>query len=275
MNASTRPARSRILQQEALLLRRFPYGESSLVLHLLTPEEGRIALLAKGAYRPSSGFYAVFDLFDTLRVRWSQRKGQDLGLVTQAEVRTRRAGVAADLERYRTGLGLLELAHLTGREGHEERELFAWLGSGLELLARGATPGLLATAADLQLLRANGLAPALRACASCAAPAEERGPSARGEPSGGVPFSSALGGRLCARCAASARTRGLALESPPLNVLRIAETLMGATPAMLEHMRIETGLLGRVRAFAARFLEYHLETRLRSRRIAVPARTPR
>ncbi|NOT30247.1 MAG: hypothetical protein HOP15_07355 [Planctomycetes bacterium] len=51
-----------------------------------------------------------------------------------------------------------------------------------------------------------------------------------------------------------------------MNVLRVAESLMSATPAMLAHTRIEAGLLERVRAFVARFLEYHLETRLRSRR---------
>lgn len=273
MSAPARTVNARSFQQEVLLLRRYPYGESSLVLHVLAPEEGRVALLAKGAYRPSSGFFAVFDLFDTLRVRWSRRAGQELGLVTRAEVRTRRAGVAVDLERYRVGLGLLELAHLTGREEHEERELFAWLASGLDLLAHGATPGLLAAAADLQLLRANGLAPALRACASCAAPAEGR--ASAGATARGVPCSSALGGRLCATCAAGARARGLALESAPLNVLRVAETLMSATPAMLEHMRVEPALLGRVRAFAARFLEYHLETRLRSRRTAVLPRPTR
>ena len=43
---------------------------------------------------------------------------------------------------------------------------------------------------------------------------------------------------------------------------------MEATPLMLAHTRIEPGLLERVRAFAARFLETHLETRLRSRRAA-------
>ncbi len=259
MSASHRPPPAQRLAQPALILRRFPYGESSLVLHALTPEAGRVALLAKGAYRPSSGFFAVFDLFDTLDVRWSGRPGQELGLVTRATLVARRPAVAGDLERYRTGLALLELAHLTGREGQEERALFRWLEGGLDLLQSArAVPGLVGVAADLQLLRANGLAPALAACAICAAPPEER--------SGSVPVSAALGGRLCPRCAAAERGRARALESLPLNVLRVAESLMSATAPMLEHMRIEAGLLERVRAFVARFLEYHLETRLRSRR---------
>jgi DNA repair protein RecO (recombination protein O) len=252
--------------QPALVLRRFPFGESSLVVHVLTPEAGRLALLAKGAYRTSSAFFAVFDLFDTLEVRWSAHRGQELGLATRASVRTRRAGLSGDLARYRVALGLLELAHLTGREGHEERALFRWLEGGLDLLADGRTaPEVVAVAADLALLRANGLEPALSACASCGATRDE----ARAGP---VPFSAALGGRLCAACAAAARARGQALESLPLNLVRVAASLMAATPAMLLHTTIEPTLLVRVRGFVARFLEYHLETRLRSRRAPVASR---
>jgi DNA repair protein RecO (recombination protein O) len=240
------------------LLRRFPYGESSLVVHVLTPEAGRLALLAKGAFRPSSGFFAVFDLFDTLDLGWSARPGAELGLVTRAALRTRRATLASDLERYRVALALLELAQLTAREGHEERVLFRWLEDALGLLAAGhAEPRLVGVAADLALLRANGLSPALSACASCGSTAAE-GRS--------VAFSAALGGRQCPTCSARERARARELQSVPLNVLRVAESLMAATPAMLGRTRAEARLLEQVRVFVERFLEYHLETRLRSRR---------
>ena len=51
-------------EDNALLLRRFPYGESSLVVHALTRAHGRVALLARGAYRPKSAYCGVLDLFD-------------------------------------------------------------------------------------------------------------------------------------------------------------------------------------------------------------------
>ena len=245
-------------EQPALLLRRFPFGESSLVLHILTPEAGRVALLAKGAYRPSSGFFAAFDLFDTLRLRWSSRPGQELGLVTRAQVHARRAALAEDLERYRAGLGLLELAQATAREGHEEHILFRWLEGWLDLLQAGQVPaGLVTIAAGLGLLRQNGLAPAFLACASCGATPGTR--------TGRVPFSTARGGRLCSACAALEHARGQALESLSLNVMRVAASLMEATPAMLAHTRLESDLTQTLRGLVARFLEYHLDTRLRSR----------
>ena len=101
----------------ALLLRRFPYGESSLVLHVLTRAHGRLALLAKGAYRPSSAYYAAFDLFDTLELSFQAPKGDGLALVSGAEILVRRPDLAQDLERYRVASSALELAHLCGLEG--------------------------------------------------------------------------------------------------------------------------------------------------------------
>jgi DNA repair protein RecO (recombination protein O) len=251
----------------ALLLRRFPYGESSLILHALTPGAGRVAWLAKGAYRASSAYFAVFDLFDTLDVRWSKRRGQELGLVTRASLCTRRQGMVADLARFRAALALIELAQLTGREEQEEHELFLWLERHLDLLAGGrADPGLVLTCARLSLLRANGLAPALDDCASCGTALRARQESAA--------FSNALGGRLCRPCATLESGRGRALEHPPIGVLRVTGSLARLTPDRLEHTRLDARLELRVGSLVERFLEYHLETRPRTSSSPPPLPSP-
>ena len=252
-------------ESRALLLRRFPYGESSLVVHALTPGRGRLALLAKGAYRPTSGFFGALDLFDTLEIRWTSRGGQELGNVNAVSVVTRRRAITGDLERYRVSVAWLELANLAAREGHEETGLYRWLEGGLELLEHGASPGVVAVAQDLAFLHQVGLAPALTTCASCGErPAERR--SAR--------FSLASGGRLCERCERARRGSGT-VEDLPLNVVKVAESLLAATPAVLQHTRIEPGLLARVRVFVERFLHYHLELPLRARRARSPSLTSR
>ncbi len=242
-----------------LVLRRFAFGESSLVVHVLTPERGAVALLAKGAYRPSSGFFGVLDLFDGLELRWTERPLAELGLLTAAAIASRRPGLSADLARYRAGLSLLELATLAAREAHEERELFRWLSAGLDLLQRPTSdPGLVLLACDLAFLRNAGLAPALDVCAACGArPRGERTSCA---------FSTALGGRLCPRCSRELRARGGSHGSLPLNVLRVASSLMEATPGMLERTHLEDGLKKRLRSVLEPFLEHHLEAPLKSRR---------
>ena len=46
-----------------LVLRTRPLTETSLIVHWLTPQSGRIATVAKGARRPKSPFRGKLDLF--------------------------------------------------------------------------------------------------------------------------------------------------------------------------------------------------------------------
>ncbi|MEQ1894008.1 MAG: DNA repair protein RecO C-terminal domain-containing protein, partial [Planctomycetota bacterium] len=177
-----------------------------------------------------------------------------------ATILVRRAALAHDLERYRVASSALELAQLCAREGEAEPGLFGWLEETLDLLVAGQVPpALVGIHSDLALLAVTGLEPALLHCASCGRRAEETRE---------VPFAPAAGGRLCNACAAAARARGRALEFLPSALVRVADSLRQATPTTLAHTRLEARLAERVRAFVGRFLEYHLEARLRCRRLA-------
>jgi DNA repair protein RecO (recombination protein O) len=46
-----------------IILRTRPLTDTSLIVHWLTPELGRIATVAKGARKPKSSFYGKLDLF--------------------------------------------------------------------------------------------------------------------------------------------------------------------------------------------------------------------
>ena len=249
----------------ALVLRRFPYGESSLVVHVLTPSHGRLALLAKGAYRPRSGYCGVLDLFDTLDLRWRRQRLSDLGLLTGGAVTIRRRGITRDLGLYRAGLSVLELAGLGGREGEADRPLYELTEATLDVLAEGKTdPVVAVTAFDLRFLACMGLTPALTSCAACGRDLEERS-SRRDRTARLVPFSRGAGGRLCPRCAEEARESGRHVEERPLGTLRIARSLMEVPSASLARIRIDPRVSEEVRRFTEGFLEYHLETRPRTR----------
>jgi DNA repair protein RecO (recombination protein O) len=261
------------LSDRALVLRRFPYGESSLVVHLLTRQHGRVAALAKGAYRPRSRYCGVLDLFDTLEVEWRGGRGAGLALVAEAGIAVRRRALSRDLDRYRAALAVLELSGLGARERHEEARLFDLAERALDLLQDpGADPRVALVAFDLRFLQAMGLAPALEACAACGRAVPD--PSDAAAP---VPFSSGAGGRLCGSCAREARASGRSVAGIPLHVVREARSLMRAPARALVGVRVAPERMERVRALVQRFLDYHLETRPRSRggRPDVPPRLPR
>ena len=259
--SSPRRGRARIAEDRTLVLRRFRYGESSLVVHLLTPRYGRVAALAKGAYRPKSATFGLLDLFDTLQLSWTGGSGSGLAVVRGGDLTVRRRRISSDLERYRAGLAILELARLGAREGHEEADLFALASRSLDLLQdTEAPPALVSVSFDLAFLELAGLAPALSSCASCGHDLSDQ------EGRGGdrqVPFSAAQGGRLCDSCAAAAGP-GAGVGTRPLRTLRVARSLSSSPHTLLPRTHLDPALTREVRSLVRGFLEAHLETRLRA-----------
>ena len=246
--------------EPGLLLRRFPYGESSLIAHVLVKSGRRIHLMARGAFRPKSRYFGVLDYFDTLDLTWTTRPTSGMAELNAADVQVTRRALTRDLERYRAAHAGLELVQLAAREGGREPRLFTALEGLFEHLCDPARrPGIERVAFDLDLLAALGWAPALEVCASCgeAAPPVEPGRAA---------FSAAAGGRLCANCAARERASGVRVGTLPLEVLGGA-ALLATTPAAERALLPPPPpkLFRELGDFVDRFLEYHLETRLRVR----------
>ena len=61
-----------------LVLRTRPLTETSLIVHWLTPEFGRLATVAKGARRPKSPFRGKLDLFYLARFSFSRSRTSEL-----------------------------------------------------------------------------------------------------------------------------------------------------------------------------------------------------
>jgi len=180
------------LKTEGIVLRGIRYGEADRVLHLYTPERGRVSAIAKGVRRAKSRFGGRLEPFFRLNLVLYQGRS-DLLTVTSAETiaghpRLREHGPALD--------GAARACDAVGRmfaDGEPHRGVFNLLCNQLALLdaqpAR-ATPGN-ALAFRLKLLLAAGFAPQLAACAGC------------GEADHLVGFSGAAGGVVCSACEAS------------------------------------------------------------------------
>jgi len=242
---------------EVLVLRRIRYGESSLIVHVLSPEHGKLAILAKGAYRPRSGYCGVLDLFDTLELGWSLAPTSALATLYDGRISRRRRALSTDLGRYRAGLSMLEIAGLGAREAHAEPDLFDLLSAGVGAVqAQKAAPALVCAVFELSFLANQGLSPALEHCAACG----QRPPEQRKLAT--IPFSFALGGRLCHDCAGTSAAAAH-LEPLPAATMRVASSLQNIPFSQLERINLSAIQTERLAGFLRRFLEYHLETRPR------------
>ena len=179
------------LKTEAIVLRGIRYGEADRVLHLYTPERGRVSAIAKGVRRAKSRFGGRLEPFFRLNLVLYQGRS-DLLTVTSAETiaghpRLREHATAID--------GAARACDAVSRlfgDGEPHPGVYHLLSNQLALLDREPARATRsnALAFRLKLLLAAGFAPHLASCASC------------GEPEHLVGFSGAAGGVVCGACEA-------------------------------------------------------------------------
>jgi DNA repair protein RecO (recombination protein O) len=70
-----------------IILRTRPLTETSLIVHWLTPELGRLATVAKGARRPQSPFASKLDLFYRADFSFSRSRSSDLHILREVNLK--------------------------------------------------------------------------------------------------------------------------------------------------------------------------------------------
>lgn len=152
----------------ALILQSFPYGETSRILRLLTPELGVQSVIAKGANRPRSHFGGVLDPFTHGLATLHIRAQRDLQTLAGFDLLRTRHRLGADLVRFGGASLLAELTLRTGSEAAHP-ELFDALSGALDHLEDVPVEALEATilARAWQLVALLGFAPALDFCLAC------------------------------------------------------------------------------------------------------------
>lgn len=152
------------LQDEALLLRRIPYSDTSLICHFLTAQHGRITLMARGGRRPKSPFRASLEPLFVLEISW--RPGRT-GMGGLADIQRRRSLLEPSLSL--DGLELLAIVSRLYQEGDPHG--FEETHAALKLLGERKQYGLLV--AVWHLLDEAGWLGDLLHCWKCGKEAEQ------------------------------------------------------------------------------------------------------
>ena len=186
------------VKTEAVVLRSMRYGEADRILHLYTPNRGRVSAIAKGVRRSRSRFGGRLEPFFRLNIELHEGRGELL-TVTGAQTVDGHARLRGDGRALDAAARACDAVGRLFETSEPHPGVFNLLCRQLALLDQqaGAAEAPLASAGwaaalafRLKLLLAAGLAPQLGACASC------------GEHEHLVGFSGAAGGVVCGACEA-------------------------------------------------------------------------
>lgn len=166
------------IKDEAIVLRRLDYSETSQVLVFLTRAHGPQRLIAKGIKRGTKQKFATgIDLLERGDLVFIPSRHGSLGTLTEWRQAEPYLGLRNDLQRLYAGQYAAEVTVGMTEEADPHPELFDGLADLLERLGTGEDPLVCLVEYQMILLRAVGLRPDLNRCVLCdkPAPAERAG----------------------------------------------------------------------------------------------------
>jgi DNA repair protein RecO (recombination protein O) len=144
-----------------IILRTRPLTETSLIVHWLTPDPGRIATVAKGARRPKSPFRGKLDLFYDADFSFRRARRSELHTLREVVLRQTHSALRREvawLQQASYGAALIEQ---TTEPETPLPEIFQLMSDLLDHLPRQPPQPLTVFAFEVKLLAELGLRPRL------------------------------------------------------------------------------------------------------------------
>ncbi len=246
---ATQTVPSRLYATDAIVLSRFDLGEADRVLTLLTPELGKIKVIAKGIRRPTSRLGGTLEPFAELRLNLA--RGRTFDVVTGVAVVRAFLHLRDALEPTATAWYFAELVDRSLEERHSAEPLYLLLRRAYELLDAGMAAGRVARWYEMRLADELGVRPEVDRCVECDRVLEAH------ETFRWVP---PLGGVLCMRCPGPPVGR----TSLGLEALKLLKAYQRLDVEALASLRVPSGVEREVETAMREFLRFTLERDTRS-----------
>lgn len=229
------------------------FGEADRILTIMTPQAGKLRVIAKGARKITSRKAGHVELFT--RVKLLLARGRNFDIVSQAETIEPYRAVREDLLRSSYGHYLCELVDAFAQEGSEDSALYDLLAEGLSWLAEAHDPALAGRYFEMRLLAQTGYRPQLFRCARTGDAIAIELPNLTS-----VAFSPLEGGVLSPPVARFARDA----FSVPVAALRLLRVLQVQPFAALSDLDISPAAHAQAELVMRRYLQFVLERTMRS-----------
>lgn len=249
-----------VVHCEALLLRSVEFGESDRIVHLLTPESGRLTAMAKSARRSHRRFPGTLDVFNHLAIEGRSSPRASMAFLERARLLHPFLGLRSDATRYALASFLVEMLDRLAPEGitgGDAKRLFQFAIESLGLIESTRPTPALRLLIELRAFDALGLRPELGRCVHCG-----RIPGDRVAANHRVGFHVADGGIVCSSC-------GLRLEglvSLELGTLRMLQRGLSGPTDELPRIQLDGEALEQAARLVFRFQRFHVGLELRSER---------
>lgn len=231
-----------IEKTEAVILKSFPYSDTSKIARCYTRKFGKVSIIARGVRKGKTAQSGYLEPMNYLTLVYYHNPKRQLQTFSKAEFRKIWPALKKDVKKVSYGFAVVELMDraVIGEEPHEQ--LFQLLVDILQAINDGqGRINLIFWYFEIQLLTLLGFRPVLSACPRC-----------HGDLKGGL-FSFDYGELVCGKCESGG---GLGVSERAIGILRKLKT---GTLEKAAAIVLKRGDRKEVGGFLNDYLRYHIE----------------
>ena len=113
-----------IVNTPAIVLKSFPYGESSLIARCFSEKNGKVSLIIKGAKRINSPKASYFQPLNYIDIIYNHKLNRELHLISKVSYKKYWSKILEDLYKVSLAISILELTDKTLSENDPHPTLF-------------------------------------------------------------------------------------------------------------------------------------------------------
>ncbi len=241
-----------IHKTEALVIRRFDFRETSLLVTFFTRAYGKLSGVLKGIRTDPEKFASTVDLFSWNDIVFYRKRVSSVHLVTQCDQRDPFYPLRQDIVRAGEASAMMEMVNAIMPPEDRNEAVFELVLEALRFLQAAPEPSRVGRIFKIKMLTLSGFQPHVESCVRCS-----------GSVASQARFSLALGGLVCPRCAVREKQTRSIFRGTVATLLHLqrasftAALNLGLNP--LIRRELDTVLQA--------FLQFYLEKRFRSDRV--------
>jgi len=241
-----------IHKNEAIVLNRRDFRETSLIVDFYTRDFGKISGLLKGIRTDPSKFASTLEIFSFNDIIFYEHKSSSLHLVSSSDLRDNFSPIRQSISKVGQGSLMVELVSALMPAEDKNEAIFDLLLESLKELETTSNPDKVSTIFKIKLLVLSGFKPHFDSCVLC-------GDRILGQSK----FSLVLGGLLCQRCHHKDPAARSIFRGTVASILHIEKNSfkinlnLGLNPQIKKELDIILNA----------FLNFHLERQLKSQRV--------
>jgi len=178
-----------IHKTQAIVINKFDFRETSLIVNFYTKDHGKISGVLKGIRKDPKKFASTLEPFSHNEIVFYRSRNSSLHLVSQADIVNNFHGIRSSMMKMGLGGVLTELLHAIMPQEDINEEIFALTLSTLKELETAYDSDKILMIYKIKLLALSGFKPHFDSCVSCSS-----------RITGQSKFSVILGGLLCDKC---------------------------------------------------------------------------